>query len=588
MRMPRKTAKSGKSRSVRAAAKAPAKKRAAKKARASVAAPRRKAKKVVKRAAVKRPAAKRRAAAPRKSAARTTRKTSVRKSSVKNVRGARLARASIKVASRKAAPAKRRAAGRRKPGRPAARKAARKASRGGRPTSRRRRNVQALTRPSPRKRSKAERRAPAAVLPRFENLRIAVIGLGYVGLPLAACLGQHFHVKGFDISKARVSELSRGVDRTREVTRDELAGATMLSFSADVSDLEDCNFYIVTVPTPIDDAKRPDVTALQRASETVGKVIGRGNVVVYESTVYPGATEEICVPIIEKVSGLAYNRDFYAGYSPERINPGDKSHRLPDIRKITSGSTPEAADLIDKVYSQIITATTHRASSIRVAEAAKVIENIQRDVNIALINELAQLFKRMGLETREVLAAAGTKWNFHQYTPGLVGGHCIGVDPYYLTHKAQSIGFHPEMILAGRRINDGMAAFVAHDIVKTMVKRKITIDRARVLVMGFTFKENCPDTRNTKVADLVVELAGFVSNVTVFDPEADVAEAMHEYGIDVANTLPKGRFDAVVLAVKHTAIVKMGQAKLRRFLKPRGVLYDLKGVLPVGACEGGL
>ena len=415
-----------------------------------------------------------------------------------------------------------------------------------------------------------------------------MIGLGYVGLPLAAYLAQHFEVTGFDISKSRVGELARGIDRTKEVTREEFAAAKTLSFSADIADLESCNFYIVTVPTPIDQAKRPDVTALQRASETVGKVIGRGDVVVYESTVYPGATEEICVPIIEQVAGLKYNRDFYAGYSPERINPGDKSHRLPDIRKITAGSTREAAALIDKVYSKIITATTHKASSIRVAEAAKVIENIQRDVNIALVNELAQLFKRLGLETREVLAAAGTKWNFHQYAPGLVGGHCIGVDPYYLTHKAQSIGFHPEMILAGRRINDGMAAFVAHDIVKAMVKRKTPVDRANVLVMGFTFKENCPDTRNTKVADLVIELGGFVSNVTVFDPEADSGEAMHEYGIKVGNTLPKGRFDAVVLAVKHNAIAAMGEKKLRRLLKPRGVLYDLKGVLPVGTCEGGL
>lgn len=591
MRMPRKSAKSGKSSTVRAAAKAPAKKRAAKKAKAPAPVPRRKAKKALKRAVAKRPAAKSRAAAPRKTASKKVSRAvgkTVRKASAKSARGGRIARAAGKASPRKVVPAKRRAAGRRKPGRLAARKAGRKSSRGGRPLSRRRRVVRALTKAPPRKMSKASGRVAAAALPGFEHLRIAVIGLGYVGLPLAACLGRHFEVKGFDISKPRVSELSRGIDRTKEVTRGELAAATKLSFSADISDLEDCNFYIVTVPTPIDQAKRPDVTALQRASETVGKVIGRGDVVVYESTVYPGATEEICVPIVERVSGLTFNRDFFAGYSPERINPGDKSHRLPDIRKITSGSTPEAADLIDKVYSQIITATTHRASSIRVAEAAKVIENIQRDVNIALINELAQLFKRMGLETREVLAAAGTKWNFHQYTPGLVGGHCIGVDPYYLTHKAQSIGFHPEMILAGRRINDGMAAFVAHDIVKTMVKRKIPVDRANVLVMGFTFKENCPDTRNTKVADLVHELAGFVAKVTVFDPEADIAEAMHEYGIEVGNRLPKGRFDAVVLAVKHNAITAMGEAKLRRFLKPRGVLYDLKGVLPVGTCEGGL
>ena len=409
-----------------------------------------------------------------------------------------------------------------------------------------------------------------------------------VGLPLAAYLGQHFGVIGFDISQSRVAELSRGVDRTKELTRAELNAAKGLSFTADLNDLKPCNFFIVTVPTPIDQAKRPDVTALQKASETVGRAIRRGNVVVYESTVYPGATEEICIPIVERVSGLKYNRDFYAGYSPERINPGDRNHRLPDIRKITSGSTPAAADLIDAVYSRIITATTHKASSIRVAEAAKVIENIQRDVNIALINELAQLFKRMGLETREVLAAAGTKWNFHQYSPGLVGGHCIGVDPYYLTHKAQSIGFHPEMILAGRRINDGMASFVAHDIVKTMVTRQLRVDRARVLVMGFTFKENCPDTRNTKVADLVMELQGFVKEVAIYDPEADIAEARHEYGLKIAKSIPAGKFDAVVLAVRHDDIVGMGQDKLRKLVKPGGVIYDLKGVLPVGKSDGGL
>jgi UDP-N-acetyl-D-galactosamine dehydrogenase len=432
----------------------------------------------------------------------------------------------------------------------------------------------------------ADKRTPArtnsaAPLPSFERLEIAVIGLGYVGLPLAAYLGKHFKVRGFDISERRVAELSRGTDRTREVTAEELEEAKRLTFTADVADLKRCNFYIVTVPTPIDDAKRPDVTALVAASETVGRVIGRGNVVVYESTVYPGATEEVCVPVIERISGLKFNRDFYAGYSPERINPGDRHHRLPDISKITAGSTREAANLVNRVYSQIITAPTHKASSIKVAEAAKVIENIQRDVNIALINELAQLFKHMGLESREVFAAAGTKWNFHQYSPGLVGGHCIGVDPYYLTHKAQSIGFHPEMILAGRRINDGMAGFVAADIVKTMVRRQLRVDRARILVMGFTFKENCPDTRNTKIADLVHELTGFVREVAVYDPHADVTEARHEYGIRVSNTLPKGKFDAVVLAVRHAEIIEMSRERLRRLLKAGGILYDLKGVLPV-------
>ncbi len=366
-------------------------------------------------------------------------------------------------------------------------------------------------------------------LPPLNDVRIGVIGLGYVGLPLAVYLARHFPVLGFDIDKERVVELSGGVDRTREVTEEEFAHAARLAYSADVASLRDANFYIVTVPTPVDQAKRPDLSALVAASHVVGTVLSPGNVVVYESTVFPGATEEVCVPELEKASGLSFNRDFYAGYSPERINPGDKTHRLPDVIKVTSGSTPEAADLVDAVYATVITAGTHRASSIRVAEAAKVIENIQRDVNIALINELAMLFKQLGLETREVLEAAGTKWNFQPYRPGLVGGHCIGVDPYYLTHKAESIGFHPQMILAGRRINDAMAAYVANDVIKIMLKRKQSIDQARVLVMGFTFKENVPDTRNTKVVDLVRTLRDFVAEVVVYDPMADVALAQHEY-----------------------------------------------------------
>ena len=369
-------------------------------------------------------------------------------------------------------------------------------------------------------------------LPPLKDVRIGVIGLGYVGLPLAVYLARHFPVLGFDIDKERVAELSAGVDRTREVTEEEFAHAAQIAYSADVASLKDANFYIVTVPTPVDQAKRPDLSALVAASHVVGSVLSPGNVVVYESTVFPGATEEVCVPQIEKASGLAFNRDFFAGYSPERINPGDKTHRLPSIVKVTSGSTPEAADLVDAVYAKVITAGTHRASSIRVAEAAKVIENIQRDVNIALINELAMLFKQLGLETREVLEAAGTKWNFQPYRPGLVGGHCIGVDPYYLTYKAESIGFHPQMILAGRRINDAMAAYVANDVIKIMLKRKQSIDQARVLVMGFTFKENVPDTRNTKVVDLVRTLRDFVAEVVVYDPMADVALAQHEYGID--------------------------------------------------------
>jgi UDP-N-acetyl-D-glucosamine/UDP-N-acetyl-D-galactosamine dehydrogenase len=417
-------------------------------------------------------------------------------------------------------------------------------------------------------------------LPKLAEIRIGIIGLGYVGLPLAVYLARHFPVRGFDIDRERVAELSRGIDRTGEVTEEEFAHATRLTYSADVESLRDTNFYIVTVPTPVDQAKRPDLSALVSASRLVGSVLGKGDVVVYESTVYPGATEEICVPELENASALAFNRDFFAGYSPERINPGDKTRRLPAIVKVTSGSTPEAADLIDAVYATVITAGTHRASSIRVAEAAKVIENIQRDVNIALINELAMLFKQLGLETREVLEAAGTKWNFQPFRPGLVGGHCIGVDPYYLTHKAEQIGFHPQMILAGRRINDGMAAFVANDVIKTMLKRKQSIDRARILVMGFTFKENVPDTRNTKVADLVRALRDFVTEVVIYDPMADAELAKHEYGLTLTNELPKGPFDAIILAVKHEPIARMGEAGIKALLAPGGLIYDLKGVLP--------
>ena len=417
-------------------------------------------------------------------------------------------------------------------------------------------------------------------LPKLAEIRIGIIGLGYVGLPLAVYLARHFPVIGFDIDRERITELSRGVDRTHEVTEEEFAHAKHLSYSADVAALQDANFYIVTVPTPVDQAKRPDLSALVSASRLVGSVLGRGDVVVYESTVYPGATEEICMPELEKASGLAFNRDFFAGYSPERMNPGDKTHRLPAIVKVTSGSMPEAADLIDDVYATVITAGTHRASSIRVAEAAKVIENIQRDVNIALINELTMLFKELGLETREVLEAAGTKWNFQPFRPGLVGGHCIGVDPYYLTHKAEQIGFHPQMILAGRRINDGMAAFVANDVIKTMLKRKQSIDRARILVMGFTFKENVPDTRNTKVADLVRTLREFVADVVVYDPMADAELAKHEYGLSLTNELPNGHFDTIILAVKHEPIARLGEVGIKALLAPGGLIYDLKGVLP--------
>jgi UDP-N-acetyl-D-glucosamine/UDP-N-acetyl-D-galactosamine dehydrogenase len=420
--------------------------------------------------------------------------------------------------------------------------------------------------------------------PALENVRVGIVGLGYVGLPLAVYMARHFPVLGFDVNKARVGELAGGRDRTGEVTDEEFAAARTISFSADGEALRGCNFYIVTVPTPIDEAKRPDLTALMRASETVGRALSPGDVVVYESTVYPGATEEICVPILAKTSGLAFNREFFVGYSPERINPGDLQHRLPSIVKVTSGSTPEAADLVDKVYGSVITAGTHKVSSVRVAEAAKVIENIQRDVNIALINELAMLFKDLGLDTREVLAAAGTKWNFHAYRPGLVGGHCIGVDPYYLTHKAQSIGFHPEMILAGRRINDGMAGFVARDIIKAMLHRKLKMDDAKVLVMGFTFKENIPDTRNTKIADLVRELGSFL-DVVVFDPVADRDDALHEYGIGIVDKLPEERFQAVVLAVRHREIMGLGRDRLGALLAPGGLIYDITGVLAPGESD---
>ena len=425
-------------------------------------------------------------------------------------------------------------------------------------------------------------------LPALADIRIGVIGLGYVGLPLAVYLARHFPVLGFDVDPVRADELSRGIDRTREVTEEEFAGAPDITYTSDTERLRDRNFYIVAVPTPVDQAKRPDLRALIAATRTVGTVLKQGDVVVYESTVYPGATEDVCVKELEAVSGLKFNRDFFAGYSPERINPGDTSHRLPDIVKVTAGSTPEVADLVDAVYAQVVTAGTHRARSIRIAEASKVIENIQRDVNIALINELAMLFKALGLDTREVLEAAGTKWNFQPYRPGLVGGHCIGVDPYYLTHKAEEIGFHPQMILAGRRINDGMAAFVANDVITSMRKRKQSIDGARVLVMGFTFKENVPDTRNTKVADLVRHLRDFVAEVVVYDPVADSALAKHEYGIDIANELPEGPFDAVVLAVRHDPIAALGVEGVNALLAPGGLIYDLKSILPPSASHARL
>ncbi len=422
----------------------------------------------------------------------------------------------------------------------------------------------------------------------INDVRIAVVGLGYVGLPLAVYMARHFPVLGFDVNAGRISELQAGHDRTREVTDAEFAAASNISFSADPEDLKQANFFIVTVPTPINQALQPDLSMLERASATVGSALGKGDIVVYESTVYPGVTEDTCVPILSRVSGLVFNQDFFAGYSPERINPGDHGHRLSEITKVTSGSTPDVAELVDQVYSRVVTAGTHKASSIRVAEASKVIENIQRDVNIALINELAQLFRMMGLETREILAAAGTKWNFHGYVPGLVGGHCIGVDPYYLTHKAQSIGFHPEMILAGRRINDGMAQWVALDLVKLMLRHKLEIGRARILVMGLTFKENCPDIRNSKVVDLVKELGSLAGEVVVYDPLANPAEVHREYDIESVATMPEGRFESIILAVRHDQITGLGVDRLRAMLVPGGVLYDLKQVLPIAASDARL
>tara|TARA_R110002110_G_scaffold412641_1_gene638787 strand:+ start:12168 stop:13439 length:1272 start_codon:yes stop_codon:yes gene_type:complete len=409
--------------------------------------------------------------------------------------------------------------------------------------------------------------------------KIAIIGLGYVGLPLAVEFGKIRPVIGFDINQTRIDALREGRDSTLEVSGDELREAAHLSFATDPVDLADANIYIVTVPTPIDAHKRPDLMPLIKASETLGKVLKRGDIVIYESTVYPGATEEDCVPVLERVSGLTFNEDFFAGYSPERINPGDKTHRLPDIRKVTSGSTPEIAEEVDKLYASIITAGTYKAESIRVAEAAKVIENTQRDLNIALVNELAIIFNKMGIDTEAVLKAAGTKWNFLPFRPGLVGGHCIGVDPYYLTHKAEAMGYHPQVILAGRRINDGMGAYVAGQLVKAMLKRRIQVDGARVLVLGLTFKENCPDLRNTRVVDVVRELRDYGIQVDVHDPWTNADEAQHEYGLDLVQTPQYGGYDGVVLAVAHDQFKALGANAMRGFGKADHVLYDLKNVL---------
>ncbi|MCY9804059.1 Vi polysaccharide biosynthesis UDP-N-acetylglucosamine C-6 dehydrogenase TviB [Vibrio scophthalmi] len=413
----------------------------------------------------------------------------------------------------------------------------------------------------------------------LDNTKLGIIGLGYVGLPLAVEFGKARQTIGFDINQYRINELQSGIDHTQECSTEELSAAKHLTYSSNLDLLRTCNVYIVTVPTPIDEHKQPDLTPLVKASEALGKVLKLGDTVIYESTVYPGATEEVCIPVLESVSGLKFNQDFYAGYSPERINPGDKEHRVTNIKKVTSGSTPEVAEFVDQIYRQIITAGTHKASSIKVAEAAKVIENTQRDLNIALINELAVIFNKLDIDTEEVLKAAGTKWNFLPFRPGLVGGHCIGVDPYYLTHKAQAVGYHPEVILAGRRINDGMGAYVASQLVKAMLKKRIQVDGAKVLIMGLTFKENCPDLRNTRIIDIIAELAEYNIEMDIFDPWADPTEAQEEYGLKVLPQHPKEKYDGVIVAVAHEQFQNMSEEDFRVLSKPESVIYDLKYVL---------
>ena len=418
--------------------------------------------------------------------------------------------------------------------------------------------------------------------------KICIIGLGYVGLPLAVEFGKKYQTIGFDINEQRIAELSLGHDVMLELDETELKQATRLSFTTDASQLKDCNIYIVTVPTPIDSHKRPDLAPLEKASETVGKVLSTGDIVIYESTVYPGATEEICIPILERHSGLDYNESFYAGYSPERINPGDKEHRVATIKKVTSGSTPVIADRIDELYKSIITAGTHKASSIKVAEAAKVIENTQRDINIALINELALIFKRLHIDTEEVLKAAGSKWNFLPFRPGLVGGHCLGVDPYYLTHKAMEVGYHPEIILAGRRLNDGMGRHVTTEVISLMIKKRISVAGSNILVMGLTFKENCTDIRNTRVVDIVNELISYHCNVDVYDPWVDNNKAMEECNIAPVDLLKQGKYDAIIVAVAHQQFIDMGIAAIKALGKKVHVIYDIKYILPAEYVDGRL
>lgn len=409
-------------------------------------------------------------------------------------------------------------------------------------------------------------------------MKIGIIGLGYVGLPLAVEFGKVTDVVGFDINKERISELKKGFDRTLEVEKQELIQATKLQLSGDIKDLEIVNFFIVTVPTPVDEFKKPDLTPLQKASKTVGGVLKKGDIVIYESTVYPGCTEEVCVPILEEISGLKFNADFFCGYSPERINPGDKLHRLTTIKKVTSGSTPEIAEKVDQLYKMIVTAGTHKASSIKVAEAAKVIENSQRDLNIAFVNELALIFDRIGIDTHEVLEAAGTKWNFLPFKPGLVGGHCIGVDPYYLTHKAESLGYHPEVILSGRRINDNMGTFIANSVIKLMAQKDLPINKSKILVLGITFKENCPDIRNSKVVDVIRELESFGTIVDVYDPQADSSEVEHEYGVTLVESLST-KYHAIVLTVAHKEFFDLPWSQIKY---DNTVVYDVKGALSRG------
>ncbi|MCL6618307.1 MAG: Vi polysaccharide biosynthesis UDP-N-acetylglucosamine C-6 dehydrogenase TviB [Thermomonas hydrothermalis] len=423
---------------------------------------------------------------------------------------------------------------------------------------------------------------------REEEVRIAIIGLGYVGLPLAVEFGKRYVTVGFDINAARIAELKQGLDSTLEVEPELLAQAARLTFTDRLADIAGCNVYIVTVPTPIDSAKRPDLRPLMGASEAIGKVLKPGDTVVYESTVYPGCTEEICVPILERVSGLRFNESFFVGYSPERINPGDKAHRVTTIKKVTSGSTPDTADFVDALYASIITAGTHKAPSIKVAEAAKVIENTQRDLNIALVNELAILFHKLGIDTLDVLEAAGTKWNFLPFRPGLVGGHCISVDPYYLTHKAQEVGHHPQVILAGRRTNDGMGPYLAEQVIKLMVRKGINPVNARILILGLAFKENCPDLRNTRVIDIMQALQGYNAQVDVHDPWVNPEEARHEYGISLVAAPEAGSYDAVIVAVGHQQFYALGGEGVRAFGKSQSVIYDVKGVLPRDAVDGRL